>query len=463
MSVLVHLEDDFAPAPIVRARPEPPAATWAGHARFRRTAAAPLQFAIVATAISAVAYWIPELGLASWGRVVVEQVQPLVSLGLVTLGGAPAPLPEGGATWGPLCFLLGAFVLSVCAHEADGYRRAVLPAAAVTVVGAVWSLVSALAAGQLVSGLAGVLALAASVWFAIATARRSPRFVARTPSHRSRRAGLLWLYLLLLPLPLAVGRAVAARDLRDRAAELQLGGSPYAVLTLVSWATPLCLLVGALLGIAVWAALRAMPPWERVSGFVGRAVTAVALVAVAFGLVVPSAAVEAARTDETTRTSAPPSAGACGRWSDPADDVRSLAIGGDCDELLLLEGYGVTAATPLEMDAGTAGGATTPEGEYLTAGPYAAVYDPVLVVAGTSEGSDASDGPDVVAAYGFADAGQGWRFRCPDEGAFSIRFAGAAEGDPDAGVWTTGDEPDVVLVGCSDAVYRVDARTGALV
>lgn len=465
MSPVEHLGEDFLPEPIVRVRTGASTPSGRSLGRFRRTSSTPAAAVGVALTITAVAYWVPEFRVAEFAPALLQQVRPLVAIDLVTLGRDPAPLQAGGGTWGQAVLLVGAVLLSIAAHGGSGARRIVWPAAVVVAVGAVWSIVTAWGEGPVGRPFVGIIALALAAVYAIAAAVADRRLGDRPRASGEWGTAAFWSYVVVLPVPFAVGRAVAGHGVRDRALEIVASGSAFDLLTLLTWATPLCLLVGVVVGVVGRSAFGALPPWDGVSAPVTSLVTTGALAALLVTVLVPMARDASADAVSVSRAATPSFGRAvCGVWHDEAVPSRSAVLSEDCTTLEVYDGLELVGRSDLAFASPATTGVTTPEAEPVTARPVAAVYDGVLVLAGIDPAGAAAGGAgpiDLVAGLSRADASTVWTFRCPDSGSLTIRFAGSRDEDPAGGAITRDGDPTAVLVGCSDGVRRLDPLTGA--
>lgn len=479
-----------APAPLVR-RIDHAAIERAAVARKRRArlASAPAVTLIVFGVLAAIAHWIPELGWTLLVPDLVAQIAPAVSQPVFT-GGEPLleGLPDAGA-W-PTLLLAASVVLGFASRQGALWRHLVAPAAAVTAVAAVPVGIPLLAdplthALSLLAAIeAAVVGVVVAVMAARAYGRRGPHpFARRVPHLSGWRTAWLWLYLLAAPWPFVVGRALVGAEWRDRSAEIAGSGSSAFFTPLFSWALPLCWALGAAIGIAVWAALRWVPPASETvpaqsqlvphaqadtlvgtvsvrPARVAPSVFAVIAIVLAVAVAAPLASTEAAATVETTRSEIPfQSDASCPVFELPGTEPpRALVPGTNCVGIESYAGYERTgrSAARDELDA-AAGGATT-DGTPISSRVVAAVYDPVLVIAGSTTG-----GPlDVVTAYSFDDASTVWWFQCPDAGPLSVRLAGTGPDEPGAARVTHPGEGEGVFVGCLDGGVRaLDPRTGA--
>lgn len=484
----------FAPAPIERridlARM---AAAAARRQALARLASAPAVTLLVFGAIAAVAYWIPELGLRILMPAVLAQLAPAVATPVFTGGEAVAPGAPAAEPWATIAFV-AALALGLASRQGGLVRHAVAPAAIVLALASIPVTFAALANPlahlfALGAALASVTIGAVVAVIAVrATLRRGPHpFARRTPGLGDWRGWWLMAYLLALPLPFVVGRAIVGGPWRDRAAEIAASGSSAFFAPLFSWALPLSWLLGAAIGVAVWAALRLVPPIADVSpasatlpvgpprlptfvpatGTTTRrprlavpSIAALVLLGISLGVVAPVAAGEAAKTVATTRTEVPfRSDASCPVFTLPGSQPpRALVPGTRCVGIESYAGYERTGVAPVSNDLGAAEGGVTTDGDPITGRVAAGVYDPVLVIAGSTTGDEL----DVVNAYSFDDASVVWWFACPDGGPLSIRLAGTGADDPAAARVTHAGEGEAVYIGCLDGgVRRLDPRTGA--
>jgi len=90
----------------------------------------------------------------------------------------------------------------------------------------------------------------------------------------------------------------------------------------------------------------------------------------------------------------------------------------------------------------------------------AAQYGPIVVAASTSE-EGFSANPDQLQGLRVVDGQRIWTFRCDDDGAMQLRFAGADLGDdPGAGRITEFAEQPSIVAACSNTTVSINPQTG---
>ncbi|GGA62049.1 hypothetical protein GCM10011490_10530 [Pseudoclavibacter endophyticus] len=483
MSGVRVVAEPFSPPPLRRADDFRGALALAGARQRRsRVAGAPAVAMLVLGWAAAVAYWIPELPFAMIVPGLFEQFLAAVPSPVFTGGAALFDgAPDAGV--GSVVAFASAVALGFVARQGGRARYAVAPLGVVLAAAAVPIVTVSLQAplDRAVSLFVGASCVVVGALVALNAARGRNRpgvhpYSRRTFELRAWRRRWLIAYLVVVPLPLAVGRAIACGELRDRAAEIARSESVALFMTLLSPATPLAYLLGAALGVAAWAALRCVPPLSELTvtgtglarrlapsmkrpAVVAPAIVVVAMLVAGLAAVAPMARDTADETVATTYASVP---------ADGRDTCATVVLAGSspqlglrpgagCVGLASYAGYVQTGVAQTNDDYGSASGSTTPEGEAIGSGMAGAVYEPVFVVAGADGGSVVN----VMTAFSFDDASIVWRFACPGGEPFTFRFAGSAAGDrPATGRLTLEGEPEAVFVGCANGVYRLDPRTG---
>lgn len=234
--------------------------------RLARLGGAPAVTLLVLGLLAAVAHWIPELGLGRLMPDVFALFGTAVARPIFTGGETPfGDAPDAGAA--PTVAFVAALALGFATRQGGWFRYAIVPAAAVTAIAAVPIAVAALTdpLANVFSLLAALTCIACSSVAAVVSVRGHLRrgahpFARRVPGLHGWRNRWLTAYLLVLPVPFMVGRAIVWGQLRDSVAVAADAGSPATFGSLVSVATPLTWAVGAIAGVAVWAAMRFVPP-----------------------------------------------------------------------------------------------------------------------------------------------------------------------------------------------------------
>lgn len=481
-----------APTPVTRIPSRPDyLAVVARRQRAARLGAAPAITLLVIGLVAGVAHWIPELGLGIafpevFALLGTAVARPIFTGGAVPVGGAP----DAGAA--PTIAFAAALVLGWATRQGGRWRHVAIPAAlALAVTAAIVALAAARAPiASLVTLIAAIACVVIAICVALVSARGYLRrgvhpHARRMPGLRAWRTRHLIAYIVVVPVPFMVGRALIGGDLRDRGAEIIGSGSTAVFDTLISSATPLAWLVGVVVGLAVWALLRVIPPLGELPEAPGiaqlppphmpgrpmRGVLALQrprliapsivvglVVVLGASLLVPAAASasNAAVVDSTARVPDAPGE-ACPTFVLPGSSpALGLVPGSRCRGMNAYAGLVKTGSLDLDEEFDAAAGSSTPEGDAIVSSSVAGVYDPVLVVAGTL----GMEGLDVVTGISFVDATVAWRFQCPDAEPFAIRLSGTGADDLSAGRGTYAGEPEAVFVGCASAVHRLDPRTG---
>ena len=480
-------EPEPVPPPIRLDAADPAVLEWLrARQRASRLAGAPAVILLVANVVAGIAHQVPEFGLTILVPALLRQLAPLVAAPVAS-GGALLPGMVGAIQGVTTLLLVAAVVLGFASRQGSWWRLAVLPAAVVTAVAA-FVVVAVGAATDPVGGMLGLVGASIAGIMSVIVAWRTVRarrrgggrhahpFARRSPELTSWRTRWLALYLAALPWPFAVGRLLTGAELRDRAAEIAASGSSAFGSTLFSPATPLAYLVGAAIGLAVWAAARLVPPRAetvfvaaegrlglrpslRRAPVIASSVVAVIALVLAVALTAPAASGAARTTAEQSRTTLPfQSDASCPVIERPGSNPpQAIVPGPRCRSVESYAAYTRTGAAAAQESLRADVPAVTPAGDTITAALVVAVYDPIVVIASSTTG----ERYDTIGGYHFEDAGQGWRFQCPGGEAMQVRFAGAGPDDPAAGRQTAAGDPEAVFVGCVNGIYRIDPRTGA--
>lgn len=409
-----------------------------------------------------VVYWLPEIG-RFWGHeLLLSQVAPLASKEL-TSQSTPLVLAQadrGGLV--PAYLLVAALALPVLARSRHWLvRLALWPLTGLAVVGGLIVGLGVAIRGELVASLLGLLLLAAWLAAAVIVTWRSLWVdVIRLPRRPVRVSWLLSAYALLGLLPVAVGRALFAPELGLAAGTVQEGSFALRWSALLTPATLPLYLAGLLVGVLLLLGYRLVPPVLTTRP--RRAGVALVAAAVCLGLCGAWGSAAGARRAEQLRADSPAATMAfgCGAWVDHrAGRVAESVImtGSSCRRATAYLGYRQLGTRQLYGSASPVR-AVTPEGREVSTDVVAARYGSTLVVAITSRQDDR---PDELAALGVGDMAELWRFRCPDDENFRLRFAGADGGDDAAAGHLTGArEGAQVVVGCKRGLLRLDPQTG---
>ncbi len=458
-------------------RPKPARVRGRGSLRW---AWAPALISVSVNVFFLVAWWAPEFGEFAGRDALLNQLWPLASKELTTGGAAVAPIQalHSGVL---AALLLGTSIaLPFLARSHNRPVRVLLPAAALYVGVLTW-LVTVV---QLVTGRGGdawfgLLLLTAWVAAAAVTVWRS-RYVADAdlPARRPPLGWLVVVVVLLYPVPLAIGRALFAQD-SGHAARALLAADPTQQLSvLISTATLLAYVSGVLVVIVVWAGYMLVPPYTRIGvpWVRSRPVTvdplvarlAVTLLTGALLLLCAFPAADAGREQAKRMLAGDPGADqlACGTWVQqrPGRPTATLVSRGDrCRGLVAYAGYTESGTANLVSPLQPVK-ATMPDKRAITTKVVAGQYGAVVVLAATSAVDWA---PDELFGVSMDTARPIWAFRCNDDGAMRLRFAGT---DPVPGakpaaevaaghVTNPGEKPAVVVL-CTNQAVRLDPATG---
>lgn len=425
--------------------------------------------------------WLPETRGLPLLEPLLQQLEPLAAWPLLALGRIPDG-PPGGAVAG--FALLAALTLGTASDRGGFWRHLAPPAAAVLLLACLALLPDALA--DFPARIGAFFVLLACIGFGGSVlsgrwrahrAREADPYARPMPNAGAAATSALLVFCLFLLPPIALGRALLAPEVRERSAQLVDSGSSAAPLMLLSPATLLSLLGGVAAALVLWSLTRLLPP-HRIRAFAaastkppyawpaeplrrrltGPAVTAAVTIVAVVALVAPAADAQGAALVERSRSAAPSGWG-CTGWSAESLPGRHLLGADGCRRVDAYLGYERVAVGGEELGQAIGAELTTPEGERIARGPIAAVYDPLLVLVGSTR----EDGrADAVVGLRFEDASTAWRFSCPGgEPLRTVRLAGSAQEDPWAGRQTLDEEGELVLVGCQDGLHLLDPRSGA--
>ena len=401
-----------------------------------------------------VAYGVPETAALPAGTWWLTQLSPV----------ALAP----GHRIGALVLLGCAVALVVLLRRADAWGRS--PALLAAVLGTFAALGVALQlilTGTAQASVLGMLLLA--VWVVCAflgVAAGPPTVRDRTP-----RTGLPWLltWVLLLPVPLAVGRVLLAPDLRDVAAALQQNTVALRLAALVTASSVRLYLFGMLLGVLAYLGYQCWPGQRR--GLRWYVALGLAVLC-SIGLWWSGQSVAERRVTQLSYGS--PAAElhfTCATWVFPPEKASpalsptvTLAISGSgCHSVTTFTGYRQlgTDTVPVGLSPVSLRDPRA-DGSVAWSPPRApsagARYGDVLVLAGSSRWDRVAD---AVVAVRLSDGSELWRFQCADQREVKARFAGGQVGATPAEYRTVAGDPDeVVKLTCGTQRLRFDPRTG---
>ena len=452
----------FDPAETPRARLGEPAAP--GPSRPARDPGGtlvylPLAISATVNLIFFVVHWLPEFGTFPTRDAWLTQLTPLASVELASEGQAVVAIQQGrsGLVGGYL--LLAALTLPVLARSPRWQLRVLGSAVLVylAMLLGVVTLIGTLARGQVGETRAGLLLLAAWLGCAAYAGWRG-LWAPLARWDRRHRPRVLWLlvgYAVVGPVPLAVGRACFAPRLRAVAEDLSGSPGPLRWAALINAQTPTLYLAGLCLGLVVWAGFRVLvpgpprlPPWLHLAPpaqLAGRGFRLLVLGAALASLALtgPAAAAGSAQLEARLRTASPVGdlAFPCGAWVDAPTGrpAQTLALSGTtCQRVTLFTGYR-TATTGLITPSASPVRVSMLDGNRIPGRTVTARYDGVVVVAATDR---ADLRATVLVGLRFTDAGEAWRYRCPDGPLAGVRFGTS------------------VVVGCGQGTVALDPATG---
>ena len=427
----------------------------------RSWAIVPLVICLVANIMFLLQYWIPETsrfpGHVWW----MTQLGPLASPGLVT-GGEPLVQAQQDYAVPAAFILLVASIVLVCLSRTRRWwgRFAILLPAAVGLLAALGSLISMLTTGgNRTSALSVMLLL---LWMIAAgyAANQGVQDRLGHPSAKTWRSGLpaLLAYAMVVPAPIAVGRALFAPELRDMAIELQSNTVGLRMAALWTASTAWVYLGGLLVGVTIWVTYR----WWPMPGSPGTGlIMAVAVMLLATGVAGWTASELAARRVDQLRNGSPAAEAsfACAIWvlnQSPPEPVQTVTISGaGCRTVTRFEGYRqrATQALPVSLSPVEA---RTPDGGVIVGPAVGAQYGAVIAAAGTDRLDRA---PDTLIGLRVVDLVQLWRVHCTD--ALAVRFARVPAGDdPTRGHITKAEIAPTVVVACTGNTVSLDPAVG---
>ncbi len=437
--------------------------------RVRQAACVPLIIMIGANLIFFVQYWLPETSRFPTRHWWLTQLAPLASKALTSSNEAQVEAQNG--PWGltALILLAASFaVYGVCRSPRLWLGPWLLAVPALLGLAAgLFIVIALIITGDLTSSLLSVLLLIA--WFVAAAFATVGKIFDPPPPMRRKtlRSGLplLAAYVLVGPVPTAVGRWLFAPELRDAAAGLQ--GNEAALRLAALWApvTGLFYLCGVIVGLTVWMAYQWWPPRERVAAMSLGLVGLLMLIGL---LGWPTSTAGRDRVSILDYESPQDEAHfPCGSWLLPQPDgtgnrppAETVAVSGfSCKTVTTYQGYRQVASQNVPATLSPVR-AKTPEGAAISGRSVAAQYDDVIVVAGSDRLSSEAD---QVFGLGVRDGTQRWHYECgaPYPHTLTIRFARVPAGeDPARGHVTLTEKKPLVVVGCEGQIVELDPITG---
>jgi hypothetical protein len=430
----------------------------------RAWASVPWSISLTVNLIFLLYYWLPEMNDFPGNQWWMAQLAPLASPWL-TSRGQPQVAAQQGTGLGPAVMLVSAFVL-VClsrSHRWWGRIGILVPAAVGGLAGLVILVRLFSSGGNRTSALSVMLLI---LWMSSAAYAATQGFQDRlgTPPPKNWRSGLPALvgFALIGPLPLAVGRALFAPELRDQAVALEGNTAALRLAALLTASTPWLYLSGLLVGVSLWVLYRWWPlrRGTQVTGLL-IAMAVMLIITSAFGLT--AARLAGVRTTQLALGSpAEEPALSCGAWvrprTSPTEPVLTLGVtGGGCREVTVFAGYRqlststvANSLSPIE--------ARTPENRPILSEEVGALYGDMVVVAATDRIDRA---PTSLLGLRITDGSQTWELP-PCANGLTVRFAMVEPKDDPVKGYITEDGETVpqVLVGCDGKVRSIDPQTG---
>lgn len=435
----------------------------------QQIAAIPLIISVVAQLIYFVAYWIPEtIGVPAheWW---LSQLSPLASSWL-TSGGESQVLIQDHQSGvpGALLLLCGGALFWLSRTPYWLGRTAMLVPTAIAALVALGTGVSLVITADLRAATLGFMVMLA--WVAIAGYATYRCYLADPPqaTTKSWRSGvpLLGAYVLVGPVPTAVGRFLFAPDLRDAAASLDHNTVALRLAALVTPSAILLYLCGVLVGVTVWLTYQCWPVRRELS-FVGR-VLALALTIVLTGLLGWPANTYAEKRVTTLLYESPADSVhfTCGslimdqpRSAGPGQQpILTMVVNGfTCRTVTTYAGFKQLGTRTLSTSVSPVK-TSTPEGRAISGKIVAAQYGDVLVIASSNrlDGSASQ-----LTGLRIGASGELWNYDCAGKKALAVRFAAVPTGDrPELGHVTVGEQGPAVVTRCASRKLSFDPTTG---
>lgn len=442
---------------------------------------APLAIAVVVNAVFFVAYWVPEFARFPGHDWLYNQLAPLASTSLTSQGVPLAQVQIGRGSFIPTFLLLASFPLPALFRARQWQLRLVVPAVFgyIGAMGLVISALGLLARGQFLGSCIGLALMAG--WVAAIGVTVYRLIWVNTDDLPRRPTRVLWivaLVALLHPLAIAIGRRIFAPEMRDAAAELLASGQDaLQFAALISPATISVYLSGVAVVVVGWAWYMLIPPWQPIrTPWVRRRDPAqppallgprllilaisVALLAVTGGMASYGGQARAqliavgSPVDDLALT--------CASWTQQPDKkpAQTLALSGSgCHTVTAFSGFAQVGQQQLSEQFSPVR-AETPDEATISGRVVAAQYGGLVVVASTDNEGFSSE-PDQLQGFRIADGQRVWTFRCDDDGALRLRYAGADLGDdPATGRITEFAEKPSVVAACSNTTVSLSPQTG---
>lgn len=441
----------------------------------------PLLITTIVNAVFLVAYWVPEFARFPGHDWLFNQLAPLASTSLTSRGVSIAEVQVGRGSLIPTFLLLASLPLPALFRARQWQLRLVIPAVLgyLGAMGLVVTALGLLARGQFLGSAIGVALMAG--WVAAVGVTVFRLVWVNTDVLPQRPTRVLWIVVLVAlfhPLAIAIGRWIFAPEMRDAAAEL-LGSGQDALqyAALVTPATVAVYLSGVAVVLVGWAWYMLIPPWQPVrtpwvaerDGAKPPALLGprLLILAISVGLL----AVTGASASYAGQTRAQQIA-----LGSPVDDLAltcmswTQQLAGKPAQTVALSGTGCSTVTAFSGFAQVSQRqlaerfspvrAETPDEASIKGRVIAAQYGPIVVAASTS-GEGFNSHPDQLQGLRVVDGQRIWTFRCDDDGAMQLRFAGADLGDdPDAGRITEFAEQPSIVAACSNTTVSINPQTG---
>jgi hypothetical protein len=435
----------------------------------------PAIISVTVNTIFLVVWWLPEYSTFPGHDAILTQLWPLASKELITGNEAVVAAQTGRSGLLPALLLITSILLPFLARGRQWPVRIVVPMASVYVGLVTWvvTLLGLLARDELARSWIGMVLLSAWVITAGITAWRSLRVQPEVlPGRPTRVFFVVVLIALLYPVPIALGRRIFAPDVTEAARSLIDADATLRIAALNDGATVALYLSGMSVVLTAWACYMIVPPlspiavpWVRRSRrqadplFPRLLILLLCVTGLVFSA---SSAVQLGRARAVQVQTGSPASDLviCATWSQsrPGQPSKSLvARGYQCRSLVSYVGYNQVASGEVANSMSPIR-AETPDDRKINTKVVSAQYGSVVVLA-TSTRLDLA--PDQLTAVDFSTTRQLWSFRCDDDEAMKLRFAGADGGDlATAGRITESGEKPSVLVACSNRSVRLDPETG---
>jgi hypothetical protein len=428
----------------------------------RAWATVPFSISLTVNLFFLLQYWIPETSGFPYSQWWMSQLAPLASPWLTSRGEPQVPEQYGSGLAPAVMLVAGFFLVSLSRSPKWWARVGILVPAAVGGLASLGVLVRLLATGGNRTSTLSVMLLLLWMFAAGYVAAQGFQDRLGTPPPKTLRSGLAALvgYALIGPLPIAVGRALFAPELRDMAVALQGNTVAFRMSALWTTSTLTLYLSGLIVGASLWVLYRWWPQRR------GTQVT-VLLVSMAVMLIITSgfgwtaARLAGVRTTQLALGSpALEPALSCGAWARPQTNPREPMLtlgltGSDCQTVTIFEGYRQLSTGTVDISMSPIE-ARTPENQPIPNETVGALYGDIVVVAA----SDRLDrAPTTVLGLRITDGSEAWRESCED---MTIRFASVPAGDdPTKGhITEEGENVPQVLLGCPGVSRSLDPQTG---